>query len=104
LPYRSTAYVPTSALHDALPISHDRVADVFVERAVLLEDDAGHFLQVEVEHVGEPLDVERFGEGGEVRQVREHDGHLAALAVQGRSEEHTSELHSPDHLVGGLQL
>ena len=58
------------------PESHDRVADVFIEGALIAEDDAGHIGEIAVEQVGELLRVEFFGDAGEAANVAEQDGDL----------------------------
>src|SRR5882762_2172549 len=53
------------------PESHDGVADVLVESAVVLEDEAGHVREVLVEKKGQVLGVEFFGYGGKAADVAE---------------------------------
>src|SRR5207244_10276483 len=85
---------PTSplSLHDALPISHRRLLEAVVTDAldVLLRNDPGG--------AGGRRRIERHEVGPGLLQP-EPD----ALRVD-RSEEHTSELQSPDHLVCRLLL
>src|SRR5947208_13224505 len=79
----ATTEIYTLSLHDALPIS-------FVHEVVGL-----HPLEVEEDEVGlHALDVAE-----DPRHLREPFGQGV-----GRSEEHTSELQSPDHLVCRLLL
>src|SRR5438552_9888320 len=85
---RSHAY--TLSLHDALPISQNRAAG---EAAVGRKLEAEHFLRQAVDR-GAPQDS-ALG----VEQVA-IDTELGVL----RSEEHTSELQSPDQLVCRLLL
>ena len=56
------------------PERHHRVADVFVERAVVAEDDLRHVRQIFVEQRGEFLRVQFFRNGGEPAHVAEHHG------------------------------
>src|SRR5262249_59556379 len=71
------------------PESHDGIADVFVECALSVEDDASHVREVSVEKHGEDLGVKFFGDGGEVADVGEHhsDFGLARLNEFGLFEQ-----------------
>ncbi len=55
------------------PEGHYRVADVFIERALAIENDAGHIGKIEIQECREILCVEFFGNGGEAADVAEHD-------------------------------
>src|ERR1700676_1190143 len=61
-------------LERCAPKSHHRIADVFVERALSVEDDASHVGEIAVEEEGEVLGVQGFGDGSEVADIAEHDG------------------------------
>src|SRR5438552_9974837 len=75
-----------------------------------------HHRTVTGDHVDRPLDAdavvlegvigarERAIPIGEQREVEVHLLHVAGVRVHPRSEEHTSELQSPDHLVCRLLL
>src|SRR5207244_12487200 len=92
------------SLHDALPI-FSQLAEVAVPRAYL--DGEAIFRE------GDSGDTCYVVRSGRVRVTRRHsDGRVLTLAelgpgqmfgelamFDGRSEEHTSELQSPDHLV-----
>src|SRR5207244_10755573 len=85
LHHSATTKIDTLSLHDALPISEHRAADEEVsriERAVL-HQHRGH------------------GAASFVHTRLQHRGHGAGAE---RSEEHTSELQSPDQLVCRLLL
>src|SRR5258708_24890596 len=78
----ATTEIYTLSLHDALPIYH-----------------------ADGDHVSCP--VSHPGGGGSIRRVPQRD-RLGTRRMEppppGRSEEHTSELQSPDHLVCRLLL
>src|SRR5207244_10842892 len=96
--------ISTLSLHDALPISFavivgcsdsrvgpeivfdQGVGDLFVVRTAgeVVDATALGSIEYAVEHLGSPLIVVL--------------GHERCGAVSARSEEHTSELQSPDHL------
>ena len=61
---------------------HHRVAHELVERAVLLEDDVGHVIEVVVEHPHHLVGGRVLGIAGEPGDVGEQDGQLARLAAQ----------------------
>src|SRR5258708_14645988 len=85
-PPRSTLFPYTTLFRS--PVLHAVSPEGFVD--VFFEDEGGE-LGSRVAHVGD-------AEGGD-----RHEKNPAARAV-GRSEEHTSELQSPDHLVCRLLL
>src|SRR5207244_8937667 len=84
----------TPSLHDALPIFHDgdkrRIHGVVVVKMPSAKQRNAHGLKV----VGTHLRV-----AGYLRFRR-----FRLRSAQHRSEEHTSELQSPDHLVCSLHL
>ena len=63
------------------PESHDGVTNVFVERAMMFEDQAGHVREVLVEEKSQVLGVEFFGNGGEAANVAEHHGDFGFLGL-----------------------
>ncbi len=65
-----------------VPEAHHGVADVLVERAVVVEHDGRHLVEVVVQHRAERLDVHRFGQVREPLDVGEHDRHIAPLPAQ----------------------
>src|ERR1700690_891591 len=71
------------------PQSHHRVADIFVERAFVAEDDARHFREVTIQQVGKFLGIERFGNCRESADVTEkhRDGRFPRLYALGISKE-----------------
>src|SRR5438552_17019615 len=77
-----TPEISTLSLHDALPISRRRAGN----------DRRG---------AREPP---RRADGGVGARARARGGGGASARMGGRSEEHTSELQSPDHLVCRLLL
>src|SRR5258708_32900734 len=79
----ATTEIYTLSLHDALPIFADEVA------------------RLEAEVRGRQEVIAVLGAGG-LGDTRGFSDHLKAFAK--RSEEHTSELQSPDHLVCRLLL
>src|SRR5207244_9728447 len=91
------------SLHDALPILHDRV---------LLDDADEHHEAdegIDVQLVAEEIQRDDRAETGR-RKPRQNRERVDVALVQhaqhdvDRSEEHTSELQSPDHLVCRLLL
>src|SRR5207244_13554628 len=96
----SPTQIYTPALHDALPISHlhDK-ARSFVQ-AILGKTGVQIAHKVEESVKGLVLPSVIFEELG-LRYYGPIDGHDIPLLIRTfeRSEEHTSELQSPDHLV-----
>src|SRR5207244_12402230 len=89
------------SLHDALPIFTDGLAR---EGRVILGGDLAFTLSLREANADERAFLERQGFVSLVASMRAmaraQDGHTALVEVKGvRSEEHTSELQSPDHLV-----
>src|SRR5207244_11568460 len=82
---------PTRRSSDLVGLAHDGRAD-FSHTLVVLEEGAEATLVRETASVGR----------GEAPGL--HVGALEVVQGQGRSEEHTSELQSPDHLVCRLLL
>ena len=64
------------------PESHDRVADVFVQRPIRGENDFGHFPQVFIEQADQLVRRQTFGDGGESANIAEQYGELLALAAR----------------------
>ena len=62
------------------PECHDGVADVFVERAQVLENDVRHLSQVLVEQANEFVGGHALGKAGEAANVAEHDCQFLGLA------------------------
>src|SRR5258708_36179061 len=83
----ATTEIYTLSLHDALPISGARGAQGVVAQSRDHERPRRHALR----------------EGQADRRARAHEAR-ARLTKALRSEEHTSELQSPDHLVCRLLL
>src|SRR5207244_11762503 len=98
----STSHIYTLSLHDALPIS-----GLEPEQPLALLAPPGHDAALEESRVpadvglGRPRQVE-LGHRRPARVDVPGEPDPAAAAV--RSEEHTSELQSPDHLVCRLLL
>ena len=65
-----------------IPEGHDGVAHVFVDSALLLEDDIGQRRQVLVEEGGELDGREALGQRGERTDVAEHQRQLALLSAE----------------------
>ncbi len=63
------------------PECHDGVADVFIERAQVFEDDLGHLTQVFVQQAHQFVGGHAFGKAGEAANVAEHDGQFLGLAA-----------------------
>src|SRR5207244_13483895 len=85
----------TLSLHDALPIyPGDRV-----DRAAGVPAAEPHPMLLRAAEVGDRHDVP--GAAGEFDELGQHaaPGHVERDVDAARSEEHTSELQSPDHLV-----
>src|SRR5207244_10709105 len=87
---RSTTAIYTLSLHDALPISEGAVA-----RAPLARRDHVVVLTDGAAVLGQRPDHDQHARRARRRRVRDQ---------RPRSEEHTSELQSPDHLVCRLLL
>src|SRR5207244_12266851 len=92
----------TLSLHDALPISH-KTAEI---RTILGD-------QFQVNHLAEHPEIPHIAETGRTFEdnailkavtVSKHIPGFVVADDSGRSEEHTSELQSPDHLVCRLLL
>src|SRR5207244_9694761 len=86
----------TLSLHDALPIS--------VLLAVGLGVEVARRVVLDVVTVGGEVAREPDLLVGEQVKHADEERHLRAVAGEQRSEEHTSELQSPDHLVCRLLL
>ncbi len=65
-----------------IPERHDGVAHVFVDRALLPQDDVGHRRQIFVEERREFDRGEAFGQRGERPDVAEHQSQLALLPAE----------------------
>src|SRR5207244_9443293 len=99
----STTLVPLS-LHDALPIYLMEVPGLTAARIQLIYERLGVQNLEDLERVaknGELADLPKFGRKTAEKILRgieivRRDAHLQRFP---RSEEHTSELQSPDHLV-----
>src|SRR5687768_15623488 len=66
-------------VHRRAPERHDRVADVFVERAAVgAADHRAHLGQVLVDVVAQLLGLERLGDAGKAAHVRKQYGELGA--------------------------
>ena len=65
-----------------VPEGHHGVADIFINRAALREDDIGHGGQEFVHQVDELFRVQPFGDFGEFSDIREHDGEIARFAAE----------------------
>ena len=63
------------------PEGHDRVADIFVERAALGTDRAGHRREEAVDQGAQIFRSQLFGDPGEVAHVAEHDGQHAVFGA-----------------------
>src|SRR5207244_10280749 len=100
LTYPATSSIHTLSLHDALPIFVERKLGVHV----LYKRVDNHWRQTpeykELEFRWVPEGVTRLA------TLLTEEVHIADVerALQKRSEEHTSELQSPDHLVCRLLL
>src|SRR5947208_10632934 len=92
----STSEIYTLSLHDALPIS---VSGMPSDRIRAL--NAPQRVEVELDERRAPVVVKR--ETGNGKRV-ESTGETWRVDDEWRSEEHTSELQSPDHLVCRLLL
>src|SRR5207244_11640280 len=87
----ATTELYTLSLHDALPISRHACRRGSSERSAIVEDDNMERIDVEFRDAcGSGMT-----HGHSTRQT---------IALRSRSEEHTSELQSPDHLVCRLLL
>ena len=67
-----------------VPERHDRVAHIFVDRALVLDDRVGHRRQEAVHQLRQALRVVLVGfrDRGEAAHVAEHDGHGPRLAAE----------------------
>ena len=64
------------------PEGHQRVADVLVQRAALLEHDAGHGREVAIDELHQRLGSHALREGGEPADVAEEHGAVALLPAE----------------------
>ena len=62
---------------------HDRIANVFVEHAVMLKDHVNHSREVIIEEFDGLLGAHAFRYAGKTADVRKDDGGLAADATKG---------------------
>ena len=76
------------------PEGHHRVADIFVERARVVEHDLGHIGEILIEQKGQLLRVELLGDAGEAADIAKHDGDF----VLARLHELRVLEQAPDHL------
>ena len=53
--------------------AHDRVADEFVDRPLVLKDDLAGAVQILVQHLGQAFRRKRFGKRGEAGNVSEDE-------------------------------
>ena len=58
------------------PEGHHGITNVFVERAVVIEYEAGHIREILVEEKGQVLGVEFLRNGGKAADVAEHHGNV----------------------------
>ena len=67
-----------------VPECHDRIADIFVDRAAFGEHDPGQWVEQPVHQRGQPfrLVLQRLGNGGEAAHVAEQDRQGLALAAE----------------------
>jgi SSS family transporter len=65
-----------------VPEGHDRVAHVFIDRAVARLYEVGHRRQEAVHEAGQALRIELLGDAREAAHVGEHHGDLALLSAQ----------------------
>src|SRR5207244_12436370 len=94
----------TLSLHDALPIfvvrgwkdREDAVAHEFQGLTLARLDWRDDGVEIIVEKLDHLLARQPVRQGGETAHIGHHDDSAQPLAL--RSEEHTSELQSPDHL------
>src|SRR6266446_1691023 len=61
------------------PEGHHRVADVLVESAMVLENQAGHVRKILVQEIREILSVQFCGNGREAANIAEHHGNVGFL-------------------------
>src|SRR5207244_12095477 len=100
VPRRPDSY--TLSLHDALPISAAESGSPQPFRARRSLDYPGHWLALP--GYSSPVQVARAQEPTGELLVVDLVAAVLHLRLQPRSEEHTSELQSPDHLVCRLPL
>ena len=61
------------------PEGHHRVANVFVESAVVFENQTSHVRKILVQEIREILSVEFLGNSREAANIAEHDGNVGFL-------------------------
>src|SRR5207244_11891645 len=99
-----TTYIYTLSLHDALPIFEFRMIedveelDANVERVVLVDCSPFQYAEIGVAEAG-TVEKAPVGRPESSASGARKPGRIESAGVRGRSEEHTSELQSPDHLV-----
>src|SRR5258708_8918084 len=80
----ATTEIYTLSLHDALPISNLPLIELMNDAIIIVDLDKGKIGDVNAALIGSAI--------------------LNHISIYARSEEHTSELQSPDHLVCRLLL
>lgn len=65
--------------HGCTKHRHNRVTDVFVDRSLVAQYLARHRVEKDLQHVAQVLGVDALAQGRGTRQVREQNGHHAAL-------------------------
>ena len=66
--------------HRRPPKGHDRVADIFIQRASVPLDNLCHCPEVLVHQLGQLLGIETFRNAGKAAHIREQDRQLLILA------------------------
>ena len=61
------------------PEGHDGIADVLVERTLVIKDQTGHVRKILVQEKRQVLRVEFFGNRGKAANVAEHHGDFGLL-------------------------
>jgi len=69
-------------VHRSAKDGHDGIADIFVEKSLIFEDDIGHGRQILIEEVYEFLRGQLFRNGGEATDIGKHDGKILLVAPQ----------------------
>src|SRR5207244_9046921 len=102
--YPPPPHISTLSLHDALPISPSGILSTTGVRGLTLGAGIGMFTRKCGLTIDNLLSADIVLANGRFVKANSDENTDLFWAIRGRSEEHTSELQSPDHLVCRLLL